>query len=321
MNALQQVLPVLPLKVRTIIENTDPDIQKNAEEIRLRVKRPLMLGLNDRDIMLSRECKPVFLNHQAYMVTQDDVERCLHKISGSSIYALEEEIRSGFITVNGGHRVGITGKAVLDGSQIRTIKYISGINIRISKEILGAANDLMPEIIDRKNGSIYHTMIFSPPRCGKTTVLRDAIRIISNGDPKIGLVGQTVGLVDERSEIAGCHLGIPQKNVGNRTDVLDGCPKAAGMIMLLRSMGPSVIATDEIGRKEDITALEDVLYAGVKVIFTVHGSSINELKSRPNLNYLFQLGIVERYVMLGRDGRAGVVKKVYTSRDVADMEV
>jgi stage III sporulation protein AA len=120
--------------------------------------------------------------------------------------------------------------------------------------------------------------------------------------------------VDERSEIAGCFRGIPQRNVGMRTDVLDGCPKAEGMIMLLRSMGPSVIATDELGRTEDVRALEEVLNAGVRIIFTVHGSSLEELAARPALNYLFSLGAIDRFVLLGREGRAGVVKKIFDGK-------
>ncbi len=316
-----EVLSIFPLNIKEIISNVDWRILKDTEEIRLRALRPLMLGLSQADIMISAKGRPVMNDTEAYHITRDDLERCLQVISGSSIYALEEEIRSGFITVSGGHRVGITGKAVLENGKVKTLKYISGLNIRISREIIGAASDLMPKIVDRARGTIFHTMIFSPPKCGKTTVLRDAVRVISDGDPKLGLVGQTVGLVDERSEIAGCYRGIPQRKVGMRTDVLDGCPKAEGMIMLLRSMGPSVIATDEIGRIEDVRALEEVLYAGVKVVFTVHGSSIEELSSRPSLNYLFKLGVIERFVLLGREMHAGVVKKVYTSQEICELGV
>jgi len=130
-----------------------------------------------------------------------------------------------------------------------------------------------------------------------------------------------VGLVDERSEIAGCYRGIPRRNIGIRTDVLDGCPKAEGMVMLLRSMGPSVIATDEIGRAEDVRALEEVLNAGVRVIFTVHGSSLEELAARPALNYLFRLNMIDRYVLLGRDLKAGLVKGVFDRKSIFENGV
>ncbi len=316
-----EVLAVLPAAIRNIVSAAGDDILSRVEEIRIRTLKPLMLGLDSGDVMISPDGSPAAGRGQAYTVGEEDVNRCLQLISGSSVYALEEEIRNGFITIAGGHRVGITGKAVLEGGRVKTLKYISGINIRISREVIGAAASLMPKIIDRDGKTIHHTMIFSPPRCGKTTVLRDAVRIISDGLPEYGLPGQAVGLVDERSEIAGCYQGIPQRNVGVRTDVLDGCPKAEGMIMLLRSMGPSVIATDEIGRAEDVRALEEVLNAGVRVIFTVHGSSLEELALRPALNYLFRLGVVDRYVLLGRRGRAGVVEKVFGAEDAAKTGV
>ena len=316
-----EVMSVLPVNIRKIISSVSSGILSRTEEIRIRSQRPLMLVLGSNDCLLSKEGLEVQQSSQAYHVTEEDMDRCLHLISGSSIYALEEEIKSGFITINGGHRVGITGKAVLENGTVKTLKYFSGINIRISREILGAALGLLPKIIDHEKETIHHTMIFSPPGCGKTTVLRDAVRIISDGFPEIGLPGHTVGLVDERSEIAGCYRGIPRRNVGIRTDVLDGCPKAEGMTMLLRSMGPSVIATDEIGRSEDVKAIEEVLNAGVRVIFTVHGSSLEELSARPALNYLFRLGAVERFVLLGREARPGVVKRVFTARELAGLGV
>ncbi|MFZ5647833.1 MAG: stage III sporulation protein AA [Bacillota bacterium] len=309
-----EILPVLPPSLRNLILGVRPEILCRVEEIRIRTSRPVMLGLDSADVMLTEAGEVTESSLKAYRAVGEDVERCLHLLSGSSIYALEEEIRNGFITIPGGHRVGLTGKAVVDGGKVKTIKYFSGINIRISREVTGAAAALMPLIVDREKGTVHHTMIFSPPRCGKTTVLRDAVRMISDGAPQYGLPGQTVGLVDERSEIAGCYRGVPSRNVGMRTDVLDGCPKAEGMIMLLRSMGPSVIATDEIGRIEDVRALEEVLNAGVRVIFTVHGSSLEELATRPALDYLIKLGMVDRYVLLGREPKVGTVKLVYDSK-------
>ncbi len=310
------VMAVLPANIRRIISGASREILDRLEEVRIRSQRPLMLGLDSKDVMLAENGSVSLDCNKAYRVTNEDVDRCLHLVSGSSIYALEEEIKNGFITIAGGHRVGIAGKAVLEGGRVKTLKYITGINIRVSREVPGAAGPLMPGIIDREKRTIYHTMIFSPPRCGKTTVLRDAVRMISDGLPDLGLPGQTVGLVDERSEIAGCYRGVPQRNVGMRTDVLDGCPKAEGMLMLLRSMGPSVIATDEIGRAEDIRALEEVLNAGVRVIFTVHGSSLEELAARPALNYLFRLGVVDRFALLGRETRPGVLKRVFTAGEI-----
>jgi stage III sporulation protein AA len=315
---INDITPVLPLSIRGLFALVGTDILSRLEEIRLRALRPLTLGLDRGDVFLNGAGAVTNNPEKAYLVGREDVEKCIGLVSGSSIYALEEEIRNGFITIQGGHRVGITGKAVMESGRVKTLKYFSGVNIRISREIKGAARCLLPDIIDRQAGTIRHTMIFSPPGCGKTTLLRDAVRMISDGVPELGLPGQAVGLVDERSEIAGCYCGVPQRDVGLRTDVLDGCPKAEGMTMLLRSMGPSVIATDEIGRIEDVRALEEVLNAGVKVLFTVHGSSLEELTARPALHYLFRLRAVERFVRLGKDKRAGVVKGVFDARKILE---
>ncbi|WP_051688142.1 stage III sporulation protein AA [Desulfofalx alkaliphila] len=286
-----------------------PDIFTAIEEIRVRHGRPLILGLNHKDAFLHRQGGLADRPSQAYVVSDDDLRRTTQLISNSSIYALEEELKNGYITLAGGHRVGITGKVVTEKGGVKTMKYISGINIRVSRQVLGAADGVIKHLLSPK-GMVYHTMLISPPRCGKTTLLRDIVRQLSNGIPSLGFGGINVGVVDERSEIAGCYQGVPQLDVGIRTDVLDACPKAAGMMMLLRSMSPGLIATDEIGRSEDVAAVEEVLNAGIKVLTTAHGSSIEELKRRPALSRLLSLGLIERYVILGRSRGVGTVEQV-----------
>lgn len=306
----QEVLPVLPGILRRLITGLPSPIHEQLEEIRLRQDRPLTLGLSGEDVFLSPEGRLTRIPGDAYITNADDVERVIQLISSSSLYALEEELKNGFITLPGGHRVGLSGKAVLDRGRLKTLKYISCLNIRISKEVPGAAQALLPQLINLDTKTFCHTVLFSPPRCGKTTLLRDIIRQLSNGRADLGMAGMTVGVVDERSELAGCYRGVPQRDVGMRTDVLDGCPKAEGMVMLLRSMSPQVIATDEIGRQEDIAALEEVINAGVKMLVTVHGSSLTELANRPALKYLFSLKVIERFVLLGRSRGVGTVEDV-----------
>jgi len=225
------------------------------------------------------------------------------------LYAIEEELKNGFITIPGGHRVGITGKVVMDQGKIKTMKHLTGFNFRVCKEFPGSADKVMPYIISFPN-KVRHTLIISPPCCGKTTLLRDIIRQVSEGVPLIRFKGLTVGVVDERSEIAGCHQGIPQMDVGIRTDVLDGCPKAEGMLMLVRSMGPKVIATDEIGKQADIEALQEVINAGIKIIATIHGENISDLIKRPGLKYLLEQEIFERFIVLGRSKGVGTIEEV-----------
>lgn len=320
-NPVNGILQVLPANIREMVVSLPEQIKKETEEIRIRQGRPLALGIASSCTFIKENGRLTSLAQEAYRVTETDMDRVIQLLSGSSLYALEEELRNGFITLPGGHRVGITGKTVIDGGKIRTLKYLSGCNIRISREIPGAGDQVLPHIIDRGRQNIYHTLLMSPPGCGKTTILRDLVRQISNGIPALKFAGQNVGLVDERSEIAGCYKGIPQKDVGERTDVLDGCPKAAGMMMLLRSMAPKVIAADEIGRKEDVDALEEVLNAGVKILITAHGISPADLAVRPVLTRLVQAKMMERYIILGRSRGVGTIEDIIDGKSMRSLGV
>lgn len=309
----EDILPVLPGTIGRLISSIGEGNLRMVEEIRVREGRPLILGLNHGDSFVTPRGTLSAVPDEAYLVTADDTAKTLHLISSSSFYALEEELKKGFLTLRGGHRVGLTGRVVLQDGQVRTMKDISGFNFRIAREVKGAADKLLPHLIDEKTGEFYHTLIISPPCCGKTTLLRDIVRQLSEGIPKLAFRGVTVGLVDERSEIAGCNEGRPQLAVGYRTDVLDACPKAEGIMMLIRSMGPAVIASDEIGREEDSRALLEALNAGIKVITTAHGKDLAELVKRPNLHSLFNSRIFERYVILGRSQGVGTIEKILGS--------
>ncbi len=306
----REIFPVLPASLRTLLAAAPVEVLDRTEEIRLRQGRPLLLTVAGGDILLTADGRIMGNNGTPYLTTASDVAKAAQLISGSSIYALEDEIRNGFITLRGGHRVGLTGKAVLEGGRVKTIKNISGFNIRVAREIKGAADNIVSYLCNPQTRAFLHTLIISPPGCGKTTLLRDIVRQISDGRPEHGIPGQTVGLVDERSEVAGCYQGIPQKDVGIRTDVLDACPKAEGMMMLLRAMAPKVIAADEIGRREDVAALEEALNAGVKVLTTAHGKDREELRQRPVLKYLLAGNIFERLIILSRRAGVGTVEAV-----------
>ena len=225
------------------------------------------------------------------------------------MYAFEEEIRQGFITISGGHRIGITGKTIINEDSIKGMKHISYINVRLAHQVKGCADIVLPYLVNGKTQGIYHTLIISPPKCGKTTLLRDIIRQISNGSSY--LQGMNVGVVDERSEIGACYMGVPQNELGIRTDILDCCPKAKGMMMLIRSMSPQVIAVDEIGSKEDLEAISHVISCGCKLIATVHGSSIEDIKSKPVLGELLHNKVFERYVILSNIKKIGHLEEIY----------
>ncbi|HHW56698.1 MAG TPA: stage III sporulation protein AA [Clostridia bacterium] len=305
----EELLYSLPPSVREAIARIPCEELEEVEEIRLRVNKPLSVYLKSEEKFVSKEGNLIFTPSSAYIVTFEDCEKALQLISKSSVYAFEEEIRNGYITLRGGYRVGIVGKCVLENGYIKTLKNISGYNYRISKEIKGVSEKIIEHLITPYK-NIYNTLIISPPQCGKTTLLRDITRNLSNGIDFLGLKGKKVGVVDERSEIAGCHNGIPQMDVGIRTDVLDGCPKAYGMIMLIRSMSPEVIVTDEIGKKEDIQAIHEVLNTGVKIITTVHANDIDDLMKKPVLKEIISLKYFQRYIILSRRLGAGTIEKM-----------
>lgn len=222
------------------------------------------------------------------------------------MYAFDEEMKQGFLTVSGGHRIGLAGKIVMEGERVQCIRHISFLNIRFSHQVRGCADTLMPYLT--QNGNVCHTLIIAPPRCGKTTVLRDVIRQLSDGSET--RAGITVGVVDERSELAGSYLGIPQNDLGIRTDVLDGCRKSEGMLMLLRAMSPQVIAVDEIGSTQDGYALESVFHCGCKLLATAHGSSVEDVRRRALLNRMAEQRMFERYVVLGIGASGGRRRQV-----------
>ena len=228
-----------------------------------------------------------------------------------SRYAFQNEIKRGFLTIEGGHRIGICGEVISDEEgNIQSIKYISAVNIRIAHEMKGVAGKVMSYIYSRKK--VENTLIVSPPGAGKTTLLRDIIRQLSFGDEEQH--GMNVGVVDERGEIAACFQGIPQLDVGPRTDVLDNCKKAEGMRMLLRSMAPQVIAVDELGSLEEVELIQQMAGNGCAVIATIHGENMEELKQKKNLWELWEQDIFRNIIFLSKDKNAFHLK-LYQGKD------
>ena len=222
------------------------------------------------------------------------MKETLSRMSQYSMYALEEEIRNGFFTIQGGHRVGVAGKAVCEHGKILTIRNIYSLNVRVARQKKGCAENVIPWLV--QEGSIYNTLILSPPGAGKTTMLRDCIRLLSEGTPR--LPGQKVGVVDERSELAAGFSGIPQNDLGSRTDVLDACPKAEGMRLLVRSMSPRILAVDELGSREDYLAVEEALHCGCRILGTMHVGRIEELREKLYLSQWLEREFFERFVFL-----------------------
>ncbi len=295
-----RVLNILPREVRLLLRKEALNLGC-LQEIRLRSEMPLLLIYRGEELFIGKT------RGKPYIVTKEDLREMLDYISNYSLYAYEQEMRQGFITVEGGHRIGMAGQAIMENGKVKNLKHIASINVRMSHEVLGCADSVFPYITRMKG--LYHTLIISPPRCGKTTLLRDIIRQVSDGNAY--LKGRSVGVVDERSEIGGCYMGMPQNHLGIRTDILDCCPKAEGMIMLIRSMGPEVIAVDEIGGEEDVRAIEYAMHCGCKMIATVHGGSMEELRRKPVFDKMLKERRFERYILLGNQQHVGEVQAIY----------
>ena len=303
-----EILKVLSLKLRNIVQRLRVDFRR-MQEIRIRAGAPFMVVYDGAEYFVEEDGKMTRWVGNPYCICQEDIKETMEFISNYSMYAFEEELRQGFITIQGGHRVGVAGKTILEQGRIKNIRCISFINIRLAHEIIGCADGVMPYI--RQGDSIYHTLIISPPRCGKTTLLRDMIRQLSNGGQ--GRKGLNVGVVDERSELGACYQGRPQNDMGYQTDILDCCPKKEGMMLLVRSMSPKVIAVDEIGFREDVEALEYVMSCGIRILATVHGRNMEEIQGKPVLGNLVREKLFQRYILLS-PGTVGQIEAIFDER-------
>ena len=308
MKLSDEIINSLSLNLRDKIKNIQGE---NIEEIRLRINKPLIINESQKDYFYNEKTKKLDTNvDKAYIVTKEDLDQTFQIICKYSIHSFIDDIKKGFITLRGGHRVGIVGKAIVENGKVENIKHISSLNIRISKEVKNCSNKVMDHII-KNYTKINNTLIISPPQCGKTTLLRDIVRNLSNGMENYNFKGINVALIDERNEIAGSYLGIPQMDVGIRTDIIETCPKDVGIMMVLRSMSPNVIVTDEIGTEKDIKALYTALNGGVGLITTVHGDSIEDIKNRKELKNLLDEELFKKVILLSAKRGPGTVEKIY----------
>lgn len=291
MITLNQILPYLPESFQQFLHRMPENDRKMLEEIRCRTEWPLELIVSGQKWIPADDMEmPVFHKEQA--------KQMLQKISKYSLYTLEEELKRGYVTVPGGHRIGLAGRVITEHGHVLRLRDVTFFNIRLAKQKIGAALPLVPYLYNRQRW--LNTLLIGAPQTGKTTMLRDMARLISEGIPDRYISSRKTAIVDERSEIAGCVDGVPQNRLGMRTDVMDACPKAEGMMMMIRSMSPEVMVVDEIGGSEDTAALFEALNAGVTVMATAHGFTFDQLSHRPSIRPLIDAQLFDRYVILSR---------------------
>ena len=286
---MDEILRYFPNKIYQIFSNLlqeNPQIANELQEIRIRVDKPIILKLREKDLILQ------------YNILQTEILQIVERLCENSIYAYKNQICEGFITIKGRHRVGLTGSCVIENGKITNIKYISSLNIRIAREVKNCSTRILREIIDIENKTIYNSIIVAPPGRGKTTILRDIIRRLSDGIEEINFRGKTCGVVDERGEIAAMYKGAPQNDVGIRTDIIENVSKNKGIHMLIRTMAPEIIACDEIGSKEDVEAIHYALYSGVKGIFTMHGKNVEDIKNNKQIYELIENREIQKIIFL-----------------------
>ncbi|MEA4932893.1 MAG: stage III sporulation protein AB [Lawsonibacter sp.] len=280
--AYRQAAGTLPPRLRQEALSLPREDQSRAEELRLRVGRPMSVVFSEEEHPLGTEA-----------VEAKELEQLIEISSRASLHTVLDQVCRGYLTIEGGHRIGLCGTATLRDGEIHTLSRLSSANLRIARQVRGVSEPILDRLCPK--GRLTNTLILAPPGMGKTTLLRDLVRRVSDGD---GCIPRRVSLADERGEVAALYNGMPQLEVGGRTDVVEGCPKAQGLMLLLRAMNPQVLAVDEITAPEDVQALKTAFGCGVTLLATAHGAERGDLERRALYRPLLEEGMIQRLVSI-----------------------
>lgn len=282
--AYRQAAGTLPPRLRQEALSLPQEDQSRAEELRLRMGRPM-------SVVFSEEERPL----GKLAVKAEELEQLIEISSRASLHTVLDQVCRGYLTIEGGHRIGLCGTATLRNGEIHSLSRLSSANLRIARQVRGVSESILDSLCP--TGRLASTLILAPPGMGKTTLLRDLVRRVSDGD---GCTPQRVSLADERGEVAALYNGMPQLEVGSRTDVVEGCPKAQGLMLLLRAMNPQVLAVDEITAPEDVQALKMAFGCGVTLLATAHGAERGDLERRALYRPLLEERMIQRLVSIRR---------------------
>lgn len=307
---MNNILKVLSLNIRNIINSHLDFIENNTFEIRLRINSPLCIRSVQGNYFLDINKKSSRIPNDYYIINKKDIEETIACLTLNSIHAFEKEIQNGYITIEGGHRVGLSGDCIYNNDNFKGFKNITSLNIRIAREYKGCSKDYIKYLTNSSN-DVYNTLIIGPPLSGKTTFIRDIAVNLSDGIKDPYFQGCDLTLIDERGEISSMYNGMPQMYVGCRTDILAYCLKREGFIMSIRALSPKVIISDELGSKDDFEIIQYALKSGVNIVTTAHGFDMEDIKKNIYMKNIIENNFFDRIVTLVSNQKPSTVQQIY----------